>query len=173
MAKVTTTLFGDLALLPIEASVPCTETLDWKTEVVEHYDGTEKREQLRTDPRQSLMYRISETTNNKIAAYLVEYGALSLDWIVPVWIEQQIIGATLIGATTLVLPDVSIYDFRDNSLAYLYESPVKWQVLEISTVDTLTNTLTLTTPLELFTNAKLMPARLGIIKKEIKKRKFI
>lgn len=169
MAKVTTELYGDLALLPIEATVPCTETLEWKTEVIVHYDGSEKREQLIANPRQSFSYRISETLRNKISAYLVEYGALSLDWFVPVWIEQHLLGATTRGATSITLADISIYDFRSNSLAFLYESPVKWQVLEIDTVDLYTNTMTLTTPLELFANAKLMPARVGIIKKSITK----
>ena len=46
MAKITTTLFGELAIIPFQAEAPISETLEFYTDVMLASDGTEKRLQL-------------------------------------------------------------------------------------------------------------------------------
>ena len=58
MAKITTTLFGELAILPYQAEAPVKESLEFLTDVITAYDATEERLQLRSKPRQSFNYSI-------------------------------------------------------------------------------------------------------------------
>lgn len=164
MSKITTTLYGDLALLPLEASIVSREVLEWKTDLFISNDGTESREKLRANARRKIFYRFFENFINKIPSLITEYGAYDQLWAVPLWMERQYIGSTSLGST--ILPCVTdIYDFRDSSLALLYESINKWQVIEIDTVGA--TQLNLTSLLELFSSAYLFPIRVGTIKDNI------
>jgi hypothetical protein len=166
--KVATILFGTLALLPYEAVVPCKEELEWLTDVMITYSGAEKRIKVRGDPRQSFTYSIPEGVQTKTAAFVLQYSAIGLDWAVPIWVETQIVGSIAAMDTTITLV-TDDYDFRDSSLALVYQSRAVWEVIEIATVGA--GVLNLLTPMvRSFTAAKVMPVRLGTINGMIRKK---
>lgn len=160
MAKIITNLFGELALLPIPARVPVRETLEWRTDLMTSFNGTENRLRLRNHPRQSFQYSLPETAGVKPSAYLAQYGALGRKWAVPLWAEAQPLGMVLMNLQT-ILCDTTNYDLRAQSLALLYQSATQWQVVEIDAVTT--GELTLVGYTEAFQNAYLVPLRLGHI----------
>lgn len=159
--KVNTTLFGDVAFLPIEATVPCTETLEWKTDVRITHDGSEGRDKIRTAPRQALKYRYPEGISNKDLAYLTEYGGYGETWAVPLWIESQALGALASGQSSITLTTTD-YDYRNSSLALLYESPTNYEIIEINQVSLGSMTLLVNTA-NTYTNVNVMPVRRGVI----------
>lgn len=164
MAKVNTTLYGDLALLPLEALNISKEIIEWKTDIFISDNGNEEREKLRTNARKKIFYNFFENYHDKIPSFITEYGAYTELWALPLWSERQYIGVVSSGGTTLTCV-TNIYDFRDTSLALLYESYDSWQILEISTVGP--TELNLSTTLEAFTKAILVPVRVGTVNKDI------
>lgn len=168
IGKIATTLFGVLAILPYEASVPCKEELEWLTDVMITYNGLEKRIKLRGDPRQSFTYRIPEGVQTKTAAFVLQYSALGLPWAVPIWVETQFIGA-LAAAANSITAVTDDYDFRASSLALVYQSTALWEVVEINTVGA--GVLNLLNPtVNDYTAAKVVPVRLGTINGTIRKK---
>ena len=165
--RIVTTLFGVLAILPFEAIVPCNETLQWLTDVQISHNGTEHRERVRAEPRTSFRFMYSEGINRLAEATLNQYAAMNLDWIVPLWTECQFIGA-IASASGVITIDTTDLDYRDNSLALIYESPLLWEVVEISTVAAGSLTLLAVTEND-YVNAKVLPARLGLIAGAINK----
>lgn len=160
MAKIITNLFGELALLPIPARVPLRETLEWRTDLMTSFNGTENRLRLRNHPRQTFLYNLPETASVKPSAFIAQYGALGLKWAVPLWAEAQHLGTVLMNLQT-ILCDTTNYDLRAQSLALLYQNATQWQVVEIDTVAT--GELTLVGYTDAFQNAYLIPLRLGHI----------
>lgn len=159
MAKVVTS-FGTLALLPFPAEAPMRETLEWKTDLHESHNGTQKSIQLRNHPRQTLHYSIPETHAGKVRAYIDFYGAFKLKWAVPLWGELQHIGTIAFESQTINC-NTTLYDLRVNSLALLWQSNDVWQLVEISAMDG--SSITITGLTIAYQNAYLIPVRIGRI----------
>lgn len=119
-----------------------TETLRFRTDVLEAYDGTEQRISILIAPRQIVRYSVA--TQDKTDMRL---RGLLFDWLprvfgMPVWFEaRQSTDSSLIG-TTIIPVDTSYGDFREGGLVMicsLSEGPVReliaFDVVEIETLD--------------------------------------
>lgn len=166
MPKITTALFGELALIPNEAERPIVEDLSFLTDVIPSQNGGEERFALRSMPRQSLQYSIPIQAWNLAKVFNTEYGAIRKRWAVPIWTEAQYVGSVAALATEVNCNTV-IYDLRANSLALLYSSCDVWQIVEISTK---TNSkVDVSNDLEAMAGAWIVPIRLGWISGNIDK----
>lgn len=159
MAKVTTTLFGDLAFLPVPARDPVSETLEYLTDIIRSYNGTEQRVALRSKPRQTIAYSCAASS----AAHGAEifntlYGAIDKRWAVPLWHQAQSLASVSAHQTTISC-DTSGYDFRNGSLALLWQTESHWQIVEISIAGS--GYIDITTDTASFGECSLMPVRLG------------
>ena len=166
MAKITTALFGELAILPYPAEAPIKETLEFATDVMEAYNGDEERQQLRSKPRQTFAYTVPVQAWNMAAAFNTEAGAIRKRWAVPIWTEAQYVG-TVVAAAASINCNTSIYDLRANSLALLFGGCGQWQIVEIGAI-----TGTYIAPTNVLTAMKgcwLLPVRLGWIAGNIDK----
>ena len=160
MAKVNTTLYGELALIPFQPTIPIDETLAWLTDFIESQDGSEFREARRSMPRQSFGYLIPLQYWKKAEAQNTLYGAIRQDWAIPVWSEPQEVG-TITQGDTVINCDTIYRDLRENSLALLYNCNGVFELIEIeSKTDT---SITLLNPSNGITNAYLVPVRKGFI----------
>ncbi len=166
MAKVTTALFGDLAFLPFPAQAPMTEVLEWNTDLMTSFNGTENRIQLRNHPRQTLTYEIAERQVGKLRAYLTYYDAMRLKWAVPLWAEVQFLG-TVVTNTQIISCNTTNYDFRAGSLALLYQNNDVWQVVSVAEVGA--DSITIEGYTDGFQSAYLMPVRLGYIRDNVER----
>lgn len=160
MAKITTTLFGELAIIPFQAEAPISETLEFYTDVMLASDGTEKRLQLRTFPRQIFEYNIPLQATQIQESFNALYGAVRKKWAIPIWTEGQLVGDVVTGATSISC-DTTLYDLRANSLAMLYSASGDWQIVEISTLDSIS--VTVSNTLQSMVSAYLIPVRVGWI----------
>ena len=134
MAKVTTTAFGELALVSLPAEAPARERLRWLTDVMTSRNGTEERFQVRGAPRQVFEYSVPQQADQRPEAFQTEWGALRNElWAIPVWSQAQSVGSVSAGLTTLSC-DTTNYELREDGLALLFTSPTSYQVLEISAV---------------------------------------
>jgi len=145
------------AFMPLPPRAPVRETLNWKTDVMESFDGSEQRMALRTDARQQLAYYYPANFKEAARALNIVYGAHAERWLVPLWSEAQLIGAVAAGLSSLAAT-LDPYDFRESSLVLLWETPDHWQILGVDLID---GALTLVGLTEEFRNAWLMPVRFG------------
>lgn len=167
MAKITTNLFGELAIIPQPAETPVRETLEFLTDVMTSYNGKEKRLQLRSKPRQFFNYKIPVKAWNDPAIFNTAYGAIRKRWAVPIWTQGQFVGAVA-QASNEILCNTEYFDLRPNSLAMLFEPCNRWQVVEIAEV--LPDKIVLfQNPTTSFASAYLVPVRLGWVESNISK----
>lgn len=149
-----------LALFPWRPQQPVKEKLAWLTDVLDAKDGSEQRISVRQVPRQGFKFPVmmeSEKQQAKLDA--VMFGWQKRSWGLPVWPELVVHTATITAAVTTITVDTTNADFRDDSLAIIWQSEDNCEVVQIETVAA--GSLTLATPVQnTFTGHKLiMPVR--------------
>ena len=160
MGKITTTLYGDVTFFPYEASAPAREVLEWKTAVLDSYNGSEVRYQERTKPRQEFEFSFPLSIVQKIDALNILYGGIRDLVAIPLWTEKQYIGSVTGGATS-VSCDITNYSLRSNSLAVLYASWDTYQLVEIESAGG--GAVTFTESVDSMVGAYIIPVRVGYI----------
>lgn len=152
-------------MYPFEA--PATEELEWLTQLIQANDGTEQRIRLRKKPRQTFKVRYPLQYDEMARAQNRAYGWLTRRWAVPLWSEAQYIGSVASGATTITVPTNNT-DYRNDSLAFIYESNKKNTTLDVQSVGA--GVLNLRRPMpEAYSNAWIMPVRIGRVLGNIKR----
>lgn len=160
MSLVSTSLFGQLTILPIPSEVPLSERLGWKTDIMTTQDGGEEAHQVRNLPRRRYDFNLPISASEYQRAFNTVYGARTNTWAVPMWTEAQNVGAVSGGLSSLSAVTAN-YDFRADSLALLWASPRDWQVLEIQTVNSGPDSLDFYGTTNAFNDAWLLPVRVG------------
>jgi hypothetical protein len=149
------------AILALQPEAPVTEKLAWFTDLIVSKDGSEQRWQIAPEPRQEFNYTFPATDKRKVLAFNTVWGALSKEWLVPVWSQAQDYGVISAGLTTL--PDVVLdSELRAPGLALLWQNDTEWQIIgfdSLSGDDLLLNTLT-----QAFSDAWLIPLRTGFMR---------
>lgn len=148
-------------LFPLWPRPGVTETLEWLTYVMVSEDGTEERTEKRTAPRQAFSYRYFVPLDQQTRIKNMIYGARDLQWYVPIWPQVQNIGAVAAAATSLTC-ETRWSEFRAGGYALLWQSNDLYQLVEVDSVANDT-TLNLDTATVEFTDAWLMPVRLGYL----------
>lgn len=145
-----------------------TERLEWLTEVLESYDGTEQRIRLRQIPRRSFEYRfLLEGLDVRVLEHLLfAWGARI--YALPVWTDVSILaGEAAVGSTTLTVQNVANSDYHADGLAVLWRSNTQHEAVEILSITG--DTLTLKLPLSRSwpSGTRVFPARLARIEGEV------
>jgi hypothetical protein len=164
MAKITTVLFGDLALLEFQPEAPANEVLEFLTDILDSRNGTEQRLQLRSMPRQIVNYTYPLQIWNIACSFNTSYGAIGKKWAIPIWSEAQYVG-TINSSAPSITCNTTLYDLRANSLAFLYAGPNSWQIVEIGTISG--TSINVTNSLDYMANCYLLPVRLGWVEGQI------
>ena len=140
---------------------PVTERLEWLTDLIEAYDGTEEATPLRTQPRRSFEYEVlvqAEEAAN-LDALLWRYQAEK--YVVPIWTDPQFLEAALpAGTGTITVPTVD-YDFSAPGWAVLWTSTTEYELVEVSGTDASSLTLNGTVQNDWPAGTRIYPAREG------------
>jgi len=110
-----------------------TERLEWLTEVLEAYDGTEQRVRLRQLPRRGFEYGfLIEGRDAQVLDHLLfAWGARI--YCLPVWTDvSTLAGEAAIGSTALTVQDVANSDYHAGGLAVLWRSNTRHEAVETS-----------------------------------------
>ena len=165
MGRITTSQ-GELALLPIQPSNNAEETLEFLTDLFVSRNGTEHATQVRRHPRQVFTYTFNEQARDKVSSFITQFGALGLNWAVPLWMEEQTV-VNVAPGNVVIDCQTDIFDFRAGSFALLYASPDQWELLEVSGVGA--SSLTVNPVVGNFVQAILIPVHLGTIVNDIRR----
>ena len=115
---------------------PIKEELGFKTNVLQHTDGSEQRLSLRQAPRQKMEFTIrvdDGRSRDAINAILFDWQARVFG--VPIWWEAKPLDAPLTALDTVVQVDTADADFRAGGLVTIYDSNFVAQTVEILTVN--------------------------------------
>lgn len=135
-----------ITMFPWIPEVPVKEVIDWATDVIEAYDGTEQRHSIRLAPRQLLSYEvlvIDPIEDMKMRGVLFDW--LPRVWGVPIWWEQRSLSSPLIPGATILEVITAYGDFRVGGLVAVVEEingRLQFEAFEIEEINEFTIQLT-------------------------------
>lgn len=165
MDKITTALFGAIALLPVPAEAPLSETYQWLTDVQSSNNGSEVRLQLRSKPRVRIQQTTTRNEDLKARAFNDEYGAIRRLWGVPMWTQAQYVGQISSGSSVIAC-NTGNYDYVASSLALIWQDANTFAVVQVDTVAAFSLGLSATVGTT-FSAAYVMPLRVGLVSGDI------
>ena len=125
-----------ITLFQYRPQSPISETLQFKTDIIEVNDGSEQRINVRENPRQLFKFTVrtdDDRTRDSINAVLFDWQSRVFG--VPVWHESKALGAPLAIGNTVVVVDTAFADFRAGGLVMIYDNDFRNETLEILTVN--------------------------------------
>ena len=162
MAKLDFLGYEEHAFIPYAPHVLGTETLAFLTDIVTTHNGDEDRTRNRSIARQSLTYRVRTDLLTRQSPFNLAHQNIRGKWAVPLWIEAQFVG--MVSGTTINC-DVDASDFRVGNLVLVFQNDKAWQVAEIAAIGN--EAITLTSALDGFQNALLLPINQGIMRGDV------
>jgi len=137
-----------IVLFGVRPELPFSELLRFLTDVRTSKDGSEKRQRVRSFPRQAWQHRFlleEGAEAQRIELAMVEYQ--SRTWGLPVWDEDSALTvAAAAGATTITVNATAWRDFREGGFVVIFTDAETFDVLEIDTGGITATTLTFTSP---------------------------
>ena len=122
------------------------ERLEWLTDVIPAYDGSEQRIRLRGSPRRAFEGEFLLTGRDRRTAENLLHNAQARDWAVPVWMDaQQLTVGASSGADVLAVADTTTRDFHVGGAVYIGTGPDAFEVGEVEIMTS--SSITLVDPL--------------------------
>ena len=115
-------------------SSPVVERLEWKTDLLQSFDGSEQRGALRLGPRASWEFESFFTGADRRRAETVMWGWGARVWALPIWTDGLDLGADLPLGSTEILLDTAGRDYSAGSLAMILADSDSFEVLEVDSV---------------------------------------
>ncbi|MFW6176557.1 MAG: hypothetical protein ACOC40_02530, partial [Thermoplasmatota archaeon] len=125
-----------VVIFPIPPDSDVEEIIRWLTDVIETYDGTEKRQCLRTVPRHTLNYEITldDEKEQRFTKTLLA-GWHTRTFALPYWHEARIKKESLNVGNTAISIDTKYAQYVEGGMAYIHETPFKNEAVEISAIE--------------------------------------
>lgn len=120
---------------------PVNEILEWKTQVIRSFDGSEQRRGLRTKARRSFSYYMSLSGDSAARFDNFLWGWQNRSFAMPVWMDKRRITSDVSIDATTISVNTTDRSFVAGGLAILFKDEVTYEIVEVLTV--LANTLTL------------------------------
>jgi hypothetical protein len=147
-----------IVLLPVTYRAPMRETMLYKTDVLNSYNGTEQRIKVRLNPRHRLAINAYLDATERHRVENLIYGWRQRDWAIPIWHEARYADSPITEDDLTINVDTQYADFRADFLAVVWESPKKFDVFQIESLTTSTITATRGINAD-FDNPIIMPVR--------------
>lgn len=140
------------------------ERLEWLTDVMQAFDGSEQRVRVRQFPRRFFEYAIAASDRDRRTAENLLYSWGARVFAVPVWMDSSALAAQMTAGDTTITVTTTHRDYYAGGLIGLMTSPTDFEILEIDTVSsgsvTVTSPATMTWPAGLTTVFPMRAARL-------------
>lgn len=112
-----------------------TEELQWATDIIESFDGTEQRIKMRQNPRQILTYQVFQTDPvQDIQMRLALFNWIAQIWGVPIWWEQQPMTTAMNPGDVSIPVNTANADYRQGGLVFIRNRQGQTEAFEISSI---------------------------------------
>ncbi len=126
-------------------SNPILERLEWKTDVLQAYDGTEQTRAIRLSPRKTFEFDAFFIAKERRYAESIIWGWGARTWALPVWHDGLDLPNQATAGDTEILLDTPTRDYSADGLAIILRDAFNFEVVEI--LDVLADRLQLKRPL--------------------------
>lgn len=107
------------------------ETLSWRTDIIEAYDGTEQRIRVRTTPRQVIRFSAMTKAIRDSRMRMLLFDWEARIWGVPIWWEMRTLPTPAIQGSNSITVDTSNMDIRIGGLIMLHIDDDTWEALQV------------------------------------------
>lgn len=111
-----------------------TEVLEWKSDVLRAYDGSEQRRALRTKARRSFEYHYTLFNTDAQLLQNLMYGWQNRVFAMPVWSDGQKMTTDHAIGDTVINIDPTNMSFIEGDTAIIYKDSLTYEVVELQTV---------------------------------------
>lgn len=122
-------------------SQPIVERLEWATDILRAYDGTEQRVRLRQYPRRVFEFAFAAEASQRRGLETALYGWGARNWALPVWPDGVPITTPALSGASSVVADTEHRDFRVGGLLMLLADDGTNEVHEIASISSGTITI--------------------------------
>lgn len=151
-----------------------TESLEWMTDIIEAYDGTEQRIQVRQIPRQSFDVTVlvrDPILRSRLRVLLASWQHRTWGW--PCWHEEApLTSSASLGASSVNVSTLT-GDWRVGSHALIWDSPSKYQVMEISGITGTALSFTTTLTAAYSAASCVFPLRTALLSEQVKREDYV
>lgn len=149
-------------------SSPIVERIEWRTDVLQSYDGSEQRSALRLAPRQSWEFSCFFDGAARRYAEALIWGNGARTWALPIWPDGLQLLADLPSGSTEILIDTAGRAFTAGGLALLMTDERTAETLEVQAVQSDRLVLRRPTSRAWPAGARLLPARVAQLADSLK-----
>lgn len=143
------------------------ESLEWMTDVLKSYNGTEQRISLRTHPRRRLAYDFLIAGGDTQAFDNILWGWQNRSFAVPYWQYKGKTTAPIIEGDTVIAVNTTSSGYAEGQTMCLFLSVDVYEVLEILSFTDTTITLKNGTALDWPTNSECYPVGISVFESNI------
>lgn len=110
------------------------ERLEWQTDVIPAFDGSEQRIELRTYPRRGFEFQSAVSDRDRREAENLLYSWQANVFALPIWMDTEVLTASLPASSSSIPVTTSGSDYHVGGLVGLMSDPRTFELLEISSV---------------------------------------
>jgi len=119
-----------------QPSGPVLERLEWLTDVIPAFDGSEQRRSLRAGPRRFLEFPFVASGAARRTLENALHSGQAVTWSLPVWMDAAPLQTTVSASATSLAVDTTTRDFGAGRDIILYRDEARF---EVCTIDSLTS----------------------------------
>jgi hypothetical protein len=142
------------------------ETLEWSTNILKSYNGTEQRIKLRQAPRQYIKGTVFATPSEFMKIDNLLYNWRDRLWAVPIFSEQEYSTAEITAGSFSVSVNTTNSDYYIGGIVVLYKSPTEFFISEVVAVFTTSLTLLQAPSITFPIGTIVCPAKVGIFSRD-------
>lgn len=151
-----------------------TEELQWATDIIESYEGTEQRISMRLNPRQVLTFMNFQTDPvQDMQMRLALFNWIAQVWGVPIWWEQQPMTVAMSPGDILISVNTTFADYRVGGLVFVRNAANQTEAFEISSLTASSIGITSGVANTYPKNSQVMPIRTAYAKTQTQQQVFI
>jgi len=148
------------------------ERLEWSTDVIEAFDASEQRIRLLATPNRYFEFEFTVSGRDRRGAENTLHVGQPGLWAMPVWMDSQVLAATLASGSLSISIDTTTRDFRAGGMAMLYSDPSTFEVVDIDSLTGSTLTLSSSTVLTWPAGTIVAPLRIARMAEELHLARF-
>lgn len=140
---------------------PLTESLQWLTNILRSFDGSEQRRSLRTKARRNFSYQFKTTREQSARMENLLWGWQNRTYALPVWSDKTKLAEGMAAGAEYLPVDTTTFSFTPGGMAVIYGSASEMEVVEILTIQPGSLGLIRPTQMTWLKGAVVMPVVLG------------
>lgn len=111
------------------------ETIEFKTDVLRSYDGSEQRRALRVNPRRGFEYDFHAVNRDAQRLESLIWGWGYRNFTLPVWTDGTTVTADAPAGSTTLICDTTTKSFRPGDFAVVYQDSSTYEAVQVYAVD--------------------------------------